>query len=167
MVYIMALNFYCLGILYPTACYRETAGLFKHTKNILFYTATINIILSVVLGKIFGIEGILFATILARVLTNMWFEPYKLFKVFFDKKVLRYYLKKIIELVMLIFCVALINWISQINGGYPVWIRFIFKCALCCVIPNALIICVSYRTDEFKYVMDSINGFFHIKRKKE
>lgn len=42
--------------------------------------AILNILLSVVLAKPFGMAGILGATAIARVLTIVWWEPYILFK---------------------------------------------------------------------------------------
>lgn len=55
-------------------------GPFKERKNAMVINAILNILLSIVLAKPFGMTGILGATAIARVLTIVWWEPYILFK---------------------------------------------------------------------------------------
>ena len=58
-----SINFYMVNILQPIYCYRNTVGLFRQTKRVMIYTALLNIVLSIILGKICGLFGILFILI--------------------------------------------------------------------------------------------------------
>lgn len=114
-VIVISISFYISGILYPIWCFRETVGLFKETKNILLYSSIINLVLSYFFGNLFGLTGILFATIIARLLTNLWFEPYKLFKIYFKKSVFDYYKNNILNLLFIFLnCLILKCFISLI-----------------------------------------------------
>lgn len=73
-------NFYLVGMMQPLMAYRTGTGLFRDTKYILVLTAGLNIVLSLVLGRTYGVAGVLAATVLARLCTNAWFEPWKLFR---------------------------------------------------------------------------------------
>lgn len=73
-------TFYVTHAFDPTWMFCETMGLFKERKNAMVINAILNILLSVVLAKPFGMAGILGATAIARVLTIVWWEPYILFK---------------------------------------------------------------------------------------
>lgn len=73
-------NFLLYGLLSPVMVYRTATGLFRDTRYLLLVTAFINVVLSIALGYFYGIAGILFATLVARVSTNFWVEPWLLFK---------------------------------------------------------------------------------------
>lgn len=66
-------------------------GLFKERKNAMVINAILNILLSIVLAKPFGMTGILGATAIARVLTIVWWEPYILFKKKFKRPLADYF----------------------------------------------------------------------------
>ena len=167
-VYIIAITYYLTGVLYPIWCFRETVGLFQHTKNILFFAALINLFFSIVLGRVWGISGILLATILARCLTNVWYEPFKLFKIYFQQPIWGYYVKQIKQFILLVFTVILINQITLLSGISNIYILFGVKVVLCILIPNTLIIGFSKNSEEFKYLFEYISTvvgkIFKIKR---
>lgn len=79
-VIIIILNFYNETVLDPLWLYRECMGLFKEIRYIRIYTAVINLVLSVILGKLWGIFGILISTFIAKSLTFSWYEPYVILK---------------------------------------------------------------------------------------
>lgn len=150
LVYIISTTYYLTGVLYPIWCYRETVGLFKHTKNIMLYASFINILFSIWLGEIFGIEGILFATIIARVFTNIWFEPYKLFSIYFGKNVIKYYWQKLEQCLVLVLTIIVINYITSYFSISNLFVHFMVKGAICVIITNVFIIFYLWRKDEAK-----------------
>lgn len=54
--------------------YRAAMGLFKEVQYINVVAAILNIIFSVILGKLFGVAGIIIATAVARLVTSFWYE---------------------------------------------------------------------------------------------
>ena len=84
-------TFYVTHAFDPTWMFCETMGLFKERKNAMVINAILNILLSVVLAKPFGMAGILGATAIARVLTIVWWEPYILFKKKFKRPLVDYF----------------------------------------------------------------------------
>lgn len=118
----------------PIFSYREALGLYKKTKYVMLLAAVLNIMLSVVLGHLLGLFGILFASLVAMVGTYVWYEPYLLYKVFFHKRFFPYLLKKLYD----VFCfVAGIAFLSSIfnrwsAGNFRTWIlkaMVVFCCA--------------------------------------
>ncbi|MGN0492198.1 MAG: lipopolysaccharide biosynthesis protein [Acutalibacteraceae bacterium] len=75
-VFVIVLNFYNETVLDPLWLYRECMGLFKEIRYIRIYTAVINLVLSVILGRLWGLFGILISTFIAKSLTFTWYEPY-------------------------------------------------------------------------------------------
>ena len=155
-VLISAVNFYIRGMLYPIWCFRNTTDLFKRTKNIMLVAAVLNIIFSVILGKIWGIFGILLATALARICSNVWYEPKILFKDFFNKDVKKYFLNNIKEFIILIIIFVLVYTISLTVNLDNKYIQLFIKLIICIIIPNIIMFVKFYKTKEFKYLASKL-----------
>lgn len=151
-VIICILNYYIKGMLYPVWNFRFTIGLFEHTKYVMIAASLINIVLSIILGMKFGILGIFVATAISRIVTNVWYEPYKLYKVFFKKKIFKYYIGQVTDFIVLVIAFICTYYISTkiiINNAY---INFAIKCILCVIIPNIIFYIYKYRTEELEFI---------------
>lgn len=155
--YITVFNFYITGMLYPIWNYRETIGLFNDTKYIMFFASGVNLILSILGGLYFGVAGILLATAIARITTNMWYEPYKLFKIYFKKNVLKYYFTQIEQCIELIIIIAIIKCILDRVIIENMYFRFILKMVLCVIIAAVFLFLRIVKTKEFKSIKVRIN----------
>ena len=60
--------------------FRETTKMFRKIPYISAINLALNIVLSIVLGHFFGLEGIIAGTLIAYFLTSFWFETFALFK---------------------------------------------------------------------------------------
>lgn len=143
-----SINFYMVNILQPIYCYRNTVGLFKQTKRVMIYTAVLNIILSVILGKICGLFGILIATFISRLMTNFWFEPIKLYKSYFHKSPKGYFVEQFLNAVITILMITVLLVISIPLNSVNIYGRFLIKIALCVIVPCVTYV-IRYRKDGF------------------
>lgn len=94
-VILLIIVFYIRGILFASDVYRNTLGLFKKGRLAPLFCSIINIVLSLILGKIMGISGIFLATVISLLLTTFWFMPKIIYTKIFKNKFINY-LKKII-----------------------------------------------------------------------
>lgn len=156
----IVLNFYLVGRLNPISTYRDTLGMFRKTRYIFMITAVINIILSVILGKLIGLFGIIIATAIARIITNRWYEPLVLYKDYFKINILNYWKSNFYYVLCTIInygiTYLLINKMMVTGLG-----DFIGKAVLCCVINGILFILEFYHRNEFKNLL----GRMKIKKK--
>ena len=76
----IAISFYISNSQSPIWMYREALGLFKEVKYTGLAAAIINLVLSIILGKIIGLAGILIATPISKLCTTSLFEPIIIFK---------------------------------------------------------------------------------------
>ncbi len=110
-------NFYIGHVTSPVWMYRETCGLFSQIKYVMLAASLINIILSFILGKYFGIAGIIVATPIARILTVVWYEPGILFRKIFQKNVCNYWKLQVWQIVNItvsvIICSSVCRFISS------------------------------------------------------
>ena len=125
----IVLNFYITIICYPINIYSQTTKLFTKTQNIVILTAVSNIVLSIVLGKSLGLFGILIATVISKLITCFWTDPYILFKKYFNcstRECILYFLKIFIEFIFVSLIIVLLAVpLSEIKAS--TWTDLIIK----------------------------------------
>lgn len=152
---ILALNFYSVGMLHASYTYKSTLGLFRYGQYLLFLTGIINLVLDVILGRIWGTFGIYLATLAARLLTNVWYEPYAVYK--YGLKVSpREYFKKSLLFLMILLPTGGVCYILCALCRFSATVNVILKMIICSVIPNAAFVCCFKRSDEFKVLYGSV-----------
>ena len=150
----ITINLFFSTCMRPVWTFREGTGMYRQIRYIMFITALLNIVLAIILGKWLGIAGILFATALSKFLTYFWYEPNILFKKFFNKSVLGYYVDYAANALILTFgggicyltisklfdTVSLLNWF--------------LKLAICVATMTTIYFIRYFRTKEFSSVRD-------------
>lgn len=150
-------NMYFSIVLMPIWSYREATGLYQQTKYVMVFTASINLILSILLGSIMGLSGILLATSIARLSTYFWYEPKLLFGQFFGRKVTNYY-KKILENICITIATCLLCSLAFRNITVESWFDFTGKMCIIGVTASILVIVLYARKPEFKYYLNKMKG---------
>ncbi len=155
-LYVAVANFYIMGSLYPIACYRNTIGLFNDTKYIMVFASIINLVLSVFLGMKYGLIGILMATAIARLATNVWYEPLKLYQIYFKKSALNYFKSQVINLIIILVLIFLTQFCTDLISISNRAEAFFIKIIICVIVSNVLYFIRYKNTIEFKYMSSLI-----------
>ncbi|WP_138494812.1 lipopolysaccharide biosynthesis protein [Paenibacillus pinistramenti] len=152
-VYMAVAVFYIQGMLQPIGAFRQSSDLFKDTKAVMLYASIINLALSVWWGMAFGLAGILAATAAARLATNIWYEPYKLYQRFFKRPAASYLLGELGHAAVLIGVGTLTFLAVQgIHLSNP-YLNFGSRLLVCAVAVNTGFYLSFRKTEEFKYVL--------------
>lgn len=147
----MLLNYYLTCILNPLWGFRSATGLFNKTKFVMLFTAVVNLVASVILGKFMGLMGVLLGSAIARLTTYCWYEPWILFKDFFGSKVRVYFLKNIFYFIIVVLSAGVTSIsVSWIDGSS--WFGLFGKLGICLIIPNIIYLILFWRTEEFQYL---------------
>ena len=159
------LLFYIHAMSNPSYLFREAMGLFKEVKYTMVFAAVFNIIFSIIGGYIIGLAGIIFASSLARLLTNVWYEPLVIYrKKFKNEKIREYVWLQIkylgITIVSLILTVAICCQIP-FDGIFGVLLRGTVSVLTALLVS----IIVSCKTQEYLAIKNKILSFLKIKRK--
>lgn len=149
--FVIALNFYMVGMQNAVWTYKNTMGLFRQGRYLLILTAAINLICSMWMGKMWGLFGILFATAVSRACTNTWYDPYAVFKYGLQQSVWTYYKKYGMYALVLVFTGGLC-WFVCSMIHISVMGDVIVKFLVCCIIPNGVFALIFCRMEEFQYL---------------
>lgn len=161
-VFVVVINFYIDGMLNATWTYRETMGLFVHGKYRPIISATINLIFSVILVRKFGIIGVFIGTTITRITTNVWFDPYVVFKYGFNLPVRIYYFRYIKYFLLFMFTGALVSNIVNHIFVSNTLIDVIGMGVTSLIIPNIIFIAIFRKTKELKYLLNIFNKNINI-----
>ena len=155
-VAVIVLNFYISGVMYPTYCFRTTTTLYTKAKYTMLAASVINLILSILLGYFMGLVGILISTAIARLLTNVWYEPYILYRDYFKDNVFKYYLKKLFEIIILIILYFSLNKLNSLYTLSNIYFNFLTKAILSFLIANLFMYLYNKNNKSFKYLKEKL-----------
>lgn len=150
-VFSIALQLYVRQVHYAAYTYRVTTGLFVQSKYVPFFTTLINLGLSIYLGKLWGLFGILLATSIARIVTIGISDPVLVYKNVFQKNPIFYYLRYAAYTLLVIVCYL----VSQFAIGFigvSGWIGFILNFIVFSIVFNTIFILLTFKISEFGYV---------------
>lgn len=145
----LALSFFIEGLRNPGYTYRTTLGLFQKGRTTPYIGAITNIILSILLCKLFGVAGIFIATGIAQLVSYSWIDPYLIHKYEFKTPVSRYFKKYIYYIVIFIINSLITFEISNLISIQGI-IGLVVKAIITCVICNTINLIAFCKTDEFK-----------------
>ncbi|MGL5617132.1 MAG: lipopolysaccharide biosynthesis protein [Sarcina sp.] len=152
---IIILSFYISGMLFAPCNYRQTLGLFKYGKYRPVISAVLNIVISLILVGKLGIAGVLLGTIITRVLTNLWYDPYLIYRKVF-KKPLRDYFKKYFSYFFITIMASGATKVITDNFNSNSFVNMAFKVIVAVVIFLLLAILAFIRTEEMQYLIKVI-----------
>ena len=166
MTFAIALNTYFTISLQPIWSFREASGLYRKTKYIMVATAVLNIILSIILGLLFGTPGVVFATVLSRVLTYFWYEPKLVYDLYFGKNVFLYYIRHIINLAIIFggYYICSFCW-NSIGGEITGWLWLIRKTCFIGFIAVIIYVLAYFKNKDFRYILKKVCNLLRKKHK--
>lgn len=155
---------YISGVNFPVYTYQSTLGMFDKMKIPYVLFAVFNILLSILLGKNWGLFGVYIATSITRLCTSEVSSGYYVYRYGLKLSPLKYYLKYVIYFLILILNILVTNYavsLVQIAGI----IGFSIKVVTCTVVCNAIYFVCFFRTTEFRNLLIRAKGLLSSRRK--
>lgn len=156
-VVIIMAEFFISGLRQMGLQFREALGLFWYDRYKALAEAIINLVVSLILVRRFGVAGIIGGTIISSLLTCVWFEPYVLMRYGIEedwqKKLRRYFMDYIVRWVVVAGVSAVSYWIFQLMPQTN-FFWFIAQGLIYTAIFAAVVLTVYGRTPEFQYLLE-------------
>jgi len=152
--------FYVSNMHYPCYTYRTTTGLFVFGKYVPMMAAACNIVLDLVMGKMWGLSGILWATTISRVVTYELIDPFLVYKRVFHKPVGKYFL--VYFAMTALVCVdGFLSYkvISGINlSGFA---GLIIQAVVFSLVFNAIFLLITFKTKPAQSIVNRLKNILH------
>lgn len=137
----------------PQYILKDIFALYKELQAVSIAESVLNLVLSFVLIKTYGIRGVLIATVISTLLTNFWYFPLFLYKKVFNKKpwldICKYLFAAACTTVILVASYAIVPSIS--SKGYVLW--FLSSCIYSFVVLVILVIIFSISFKSFRRLL--------------
>lgn len=149
-VILFCIYFYSLKMGDIRAAYSDAKGLWYENRYRAITESIANVVLNIVLGKLFGVYGIIAGTLISLLIINFGYGSQILFKHYFvHQKISDYFTKHgLYALVTLIICIITYSLCSLINIDSI--LGLLIKTIICIIIPNILYFLIYCKTKIFK-----------------
>lgn len=148
----IAINFFVAGYMNTLWVFRSTIGLFKQGKFRPILVAILNIILSIFLGKLWGVFGVLLATFLSRAAISLWYDPLILHRYGFEvscKPFFARYFRRVLLLTAILIVMLTIRYV--VLSSATTVLRFAVMTMFTAIVPNAIFWLAYHRCEEYAY----------------
>lgn len=140
---------YVSGLNFPFYSFRVTCGMFEEMKYNYVLFAMLNVILSVALGKCFGLVGIYAATIVSRLIAAEFKEGLIVYRKILKRSVWQYF-GRYMSLVALLMAVYLLTDRVIASIFIDGWGGVFLKGIVCMILINLVYIAVFFRMRAFQ-----------------
>lgn len=147
--------FYVSNMHYPCFTYRTTTGLFVYGKFVPMISAIINIMLDLAMGIKWGLPGILWASVIARLLTYELIDPILIYQKILHRPVGRYFVYYVGAMVLIVIDGLISAFISSkivLSGIVGTGLRI----AVFSLVFNAVFLLVTFRTKQFQSILQRV-----------
>ncbi|WHY85188.1 oligosaccharide flippase family protein [Neobacillus novalis] len=160
-------NFYLDGMRSAISTFKNKAGLFVQDKYAPLIEGGINLIASLILVKVYGLTGIFIGTTISTIATVLWTQPCIVYKHVFKKSVSTYFIKYGYYFGLTILACFVTTSICNALSIGDTFISLVIRGIICLIVPNLLYFVLFNKTEEFKYIKNTLNNVIYgIKQKK-
>jgi O-antigen/teichoic acid export membrane protein len=153
-VFLIIVNFYLKGMRRTTLIFRDSMGLFWHDRYKSIFESLVNIVVSIILAKKYGIAGVLIGTLMSTLTTCFWIEPYVLYKYGFKSNIMKYFKKYGFYTFGFIIAGVITYIISLLLISQNTISSFVLLLCLTIIIPNIMFYIFFKNTNEFNYIIN-------------
>lgn len=139
----------------PCSLVRDAGGLFWYGRYRPVASAIINIVASVILVQYIGTIGVIVGTIISKLATYAWFDPYIVYKYKFKNGLKDYFFKYLnywFHFVVLSFICVLVCNINPTSGIIEIFVDLI----VVTVIVNGYLLAIGRNSEEYVYLKSNV-----------
>jgi len=165
-VFVIVCNYYLTGMRRPVLAFKDSLGLFWYDRYKALLQAGINLVVSVVLARKYGVIGVLIGSSVSTLATCFWIEPYVVFRFGFDKSLTQYFLQYLgYTLVTLVAGLATFGILHLILLPNTI-LRFAVSLLSVIVVPNLIYLLFFHRLSLFKEVIAILRRIAKAEKKR-
>lgn len=141
--------------------FKDSLGLFWQDRYKPILEASLNLVLSIILMKYFGLIGVFWGTLISSLLSVVWIEPFILYKYGFNMSV-KCYFKNYLTRSLFTICLSYLIWNINLSVEHTVSneiISFIYKCVITVVIFNLIFVMFYFRNQHLKSIFSHMRFF--------
>lgn len=163
-LFIIVINYFLYGFQVAINNFRDTTGLFVQGKYRALFSATVNVVLSLLLVTYIGVSGVILGTVLSRITVSTWYDPYIMYKHYFEKHAFKYFLRlALYTSIIVVACFASSFACSFFPNGL---LNLLISAFVACAISITILFIPFIKTKEYSTIISYAKYYFKKARNK-
>lgn len=165
-VIIISINFYVNGMMHINDAVKSSTGLYKEDKYVPIIQSIVNIVVSILLVKRYGLIGVFIGTLISSILPTI-IKPIIIYKKIFNSNSREYFVKYIINFILLVVSYFISSFIiSLVPSSLNPYLLFLIYGIISVIIPSTIFFIIYFRSSVFKNLLDRIRVILNSRRIK-
>ncbi|MDE5907921.1 MAG: hypothetical protein K2H52_04140 [Lachnospiraceae bacterium] len=156
-VLLISANFYVSGVRMITVTFKEALGILYQDRYRPIAESLLNLLLSILLVRFWGISGIFAGTLISMLSTSLWVEVRVLFHYGFQRSAKPFWLGNVKYLAAGVSSFAL-TFLCSLPFDLPPLALIGTRILLCLTIPNLFFLLFFHRSKELRNLIDILKG---------
>lgn len=164
---VLVVNLYLQGLRYTSNIFKEAAGVFYEDRFVPLFEASVNIIASLILVRIFGLAGVFLGTITSTMILFLYSYPKYVYKGVLKGSKVEYFALHLYHSIVTLMIALITAFVSKKINYSNQLINLLINGILCVTLPNILYLLVALNMPEFGIYKQRILGLLKgVKEKK-
>ena len=161
---VLVINFYQKTSRETYASFKTAAGIFYEDRFVPLIESILNIVISIIGVKLFGLVGVFIGTLFSGF--ALWFYSYPKFvyKKLFNKNYKNYILETFCYIFLFLIILSCTYFFTALFSFSNLLIDLCIKCVLSILFTIVIIIIIFFKTDNFKYYLRIIKSIILLKK---
>ena len=164
---VLTINYYQKLMRRSFAAFKDASGTWEEDKYVPLIESVLNIGLSIVFLKLFGLMGVFLGTIVSGLVLWLYSYPKFVYKKLFNRNYLNYACETLGYILTFILIATMTYFVSTLFTFDSAILKVVVNTIIAAVISNALLIIVFAKTYSFKYYIELIKKIYNTKIRKK
>ena len=157
---VLVINFFIVSSRSTYGAFKEAAGIFYEDRFVPIIESLLNIVLSIIFVKKFGLMGVFMGTIGSGLILWLYSYPKYVYKNLFGRSYIDYMKETVYYFIIFALIAGFTYSLAVLISFDNVYLQFISNVLISVIVPNVILLLLFSKDDNFKYFLNMI------KRKK-
>ena len=156
---VLVINFFIVSSRSTYGAFKEAAGIFYEDRFVPIIESLLNIVLSIIFVKKFGLMGVFMGTVASGLVLWCYSYPKYVFKNLFGRSYYDYIKETIYYLIVFVLIAGFSYSLAILISFENVYLQFISNVLLALIVPNVIMLLLFSKDENFKYFINMLKGF--------
>lgn len=156
---VLVINFFIVSSRSTYGAFKEAAGIFYEDRFVPIVESLLNIVLSIIFVKKFGLMGVFMGTVASGLVLWCYSYPKYVYKNLFGRSYYDYIKETIYYLIVFVLIAGFSYSLAILISFENVYLQFISNVLIALIVPNVIMLLLFSKDENFKYFINMLKGF--------
>lgn len=156
---VLVINFFIVSSRSTYGAFKEAAGIFYEDRFVPIIESLLNIVLSIIFVKKFGLMGVFMGTVASGLVLWCYSYPKYVYKNLFGRSYYDYIKETIYYLIVFVLIAGFSYSLAILISFENVYLQFISNVLIALIVPNLIMLLLFSKDENFKYFINMLKGF--------